>query len=149
MAKAVVTTDAHREAYLEQLTEEGRWDDYVEALRQSPNGLYRELADERSTKLIVKVWVYRGKTHALRWLCNGHKDGPFALTNPELCRAAAFLGHLGCLQYLREQGCPWGPNMCRDAAKHRHVILWLNALPPHSNGRPGCPCAAGPHEVPE
>lgn len=35
--------------------------------------------------------------------------------------AAVNGGHLSCLQYARENGCPWDKHTCRYAAKYGHL----------------------------
>jgi|688.fasta_scaffold41578_2 hypothetical protein len=37
------------------------------------------------------------------------------------CKDAAFKGHLECLKYLHENGCPWDENVCSNAAYNGHL----------------------------
>ena len=51
------------------------------------------------------------------------------LINLDVCWEAANLGRLQILQYAVEDGCPWIPAVCLEAArknKHDHVVKWLN-----------------------
>ena len=41
--------------------------------------------------------------------------------NEETCSFAAMHGHLECLKYARERGCPWDVWTCRDAAWKGHL----------------------------
>ena len=45
------------------------------------------------------------------------------------CHAAAKGGQLEVLQWLREHGCPWGPDTCLFAAERGHlaVLQWARA----------------------
>ena len=47
---------------------------------------------------------------------------------------AAKNGHLECLKYLHENGCPWDKWSCEFASKNGHLEI-LKYL--HENG---CPC---------
>ena len=52
--------------------------------------------------------------------------------NIDLCRVAAKMGHLKILQYAVEDGCPWIPEKCLEAAKknkHDHVVKWITDGP--------------------
>jgi len=37
------------------------------------------------------------------------------------CDAAAYGGHLECLKYLHENGCPWDKRACASAAGGGHL----------------------------
>ena len=37
------------------------------------------------------------------------------------CEEAASNGHLECLKYAHEHGCPWDENTCYNAAKNGHL----------------------------
>jgi ankyrin repeat protein len=37
------------------------------------------------------------------------------------CHVAAARGHLDCLKYLHEKGCPWNKDTCSYAAEHGHL----------------------------
>ena len=73
-------------------------------------------------------WLPRASVwHALRaWL----RGGPWDATT---CAYAVHGGHLGVLQWLREQGCPWDGYTCASAALGGHlaVLQWARA-----NGAP-------------
>ena len=51
----------------------------------------------------------------------------------EICKYAAWDGHLAVLQWARAQGCPWYEWTCAEAAKNGHlaVLQWARAQ--------GCP----------
>lgn len=49
----------------------------------------------------------------------------------DLCESAAKNGHLACLSYLREQGCPWDEHTCTVAAATGHLSCLQYA---HANG---------------
>ena len=46
---------------------------------------------------------------------------------------AAQYGHLECLQYLRENDCPWNSDTCSSAASGGYLNIFEWAL---ENGRP-------------
>ena len=50
------------------------------------------------------------------------------------CSEAAFNGHLECLKYAHENGCPWTEYTCSHAAKNGHLECLRYA---HENGCPG------------
>lgn len=54
----------------------------------------------------------------------------------DLCESAAKYGHLACLKYLHDQGCPWDDYTCTIAAGSGHIDCLRYA---HSNG---CPMTA-------
>ena len=37
------------------------------------------------------------------------------------CYIVVINGHLECLRYLHENGCPWDEGICADAARNRHL----------------------------
>ena len=37
------------------------------------------------------------------------------------CDNAAYYGHLECLKYAHENGCPWDEETCEEAAKYGHL----------------------------
>jgi hypothetical protein len=37
------------------------------------------------------------------------------------CSCAAENGHLECLKYAHEHGCPWNENTCLNAAENGHL----------------------------
>ena len=46
----------------------------------------------------------------------------------DVCLLASKMGRLQILQYAVEDGCPWVPAMCLEAAeknKHDHVVKWI------------------------
>ena len=49
------------------------------------------------------------------------------------CKQAAYNGHLECLRYLHENGCPWDGWTCIFAAKYGHLYCLQYA---HENGCP-------------
>jgi len=52
--------------------------------------------------------------------------------NIDLCGDAAKMGHLKILQYAVEDGCPWIPEKCLEAArknKHEDVVQWITDGP--------------------
>merc|ERR1712188_115049 len=81
--------------------------------------------------------IYGGYTQRVEW-----GDGTLDLNklrneftfeiNIDLCRVAAKMGHLKILQYAVEDGCPWIPEKCLEAAKknkHDHVVKWITDGP--------------------
>ena len=55
---------------------------------------------------------------------------------PETTSAAAAYGHLKCLKYAHEHGCPWHPDTTRYAACYGHLECLKYA---HENGCPWHP----------
>ena len=51
----------------------------------------------------------------------------------ETCRGAAYAGHLECLKYAHENGCPWDEDTCEAAANGGHLECLQYA---HENGCP-------------
>ena len=51
----------------------------------------------------------------------------------EKCGDAAEKGHLECLKYLHENGCPWDENTCIGAASNGHLECLCYA---RENGMP-------------
>ena len=49
------------------------------------------------------------------------------------CASAAGNGHLDCLKYAHENGCPWDENTCAKAAINGHLDCLKYA---HENGCP-------------
>ena len=52
--------------------------------------------------------------------------------NLDVCYEAARIGRLKILQYAVEDGCPWIPAVCLEAAeknKHDHVVNWITDNP--------------------
>ena len=44
--------------------------------------------------------------------------------------AAALSGHLNCLQWAREHGCPWDRDLCLFIANsrgHSQIVDWINS----------------------
>ena len=66
------------------------------------------------------------------------------------CPLAASGGHVASLQYLRKEGCPWGPRTTECAAAHGHLecLEWLRGARCEWDGRtPAAAAAAGNLEV--
>ena len=42
--------------------------------------------------------------------------------NELTCNYAASYGHLECLKYARENECPWDSETCSKAAKYGHLV---------------------------
>ena len=58
--------------------------------------------------------------------------GEYDYAVADVCRLAAESGHLEILQYAVEDGCPWIPEMCLEAArknKHVDVVKWITDGP--------------------
>ena len=49
------------------------------------------------------------------------------------CSYAAKNGHLDCLKYAHENGCPWDEDTCTNAAENGHLDCLIYA---HENGCP-------------
>jgi len=58
--------------------------------------------------------------------------------DPHLCARAAMRGHLDTLEYLRGAGCPWNTSVCRWSmdAGQTHALEWA-----HRGTRETWPCA--------
>ena len=71
-------------------------------------------------------------TGHLRCLRWAHEHGcPWG---DRVCEGAAYAGHLACLRYAHEHGCPWGSSICCHAANAGHLDCLVYAID-H-----GCPC---------
>lgn len=53
--------------------------------------------------------------------------------NTKTCKLAAENGHLNCLKYAHENGCPWDSYTCSNAAENGHLDCLKYA---HENGCP-------------
>ena len=56
----------------------------------------------------------------LKLLKKLHTRGVF-FSNERIAAMAARGGHLDCLRYLHEQGCPWDKYTCSEAARGGHL----------------------------
>ena len=61
----------------------------------------------------------------------------FSAKKGYICETAAQKGHLDCLRYAHENGCPWNWKTCAHAAANGHLKCLKYA---HENG---CPCEEG------
>lgn len=121
--KAAAPSAEQREAYLAKLSAEGRWPEYVAALRGSLNGDYNELPDAEHDTEIMEMWSGRGKLHVMRWLREGRANDPcpWGTVGHGVCDVAAGSGYLDCLAYAHESGCEWDGWTCHDAARGGHL----------------------------
>ena len=60
----------------------------------------------------------------------------------DTCTAAAANGHLACLKYAHENGCPWNSTTCEAAAAAHHLTCLQYAC------ENGCPWNGAPVEAP-
>jgi hypothetical protein len=81
-----------------------------------------------SPRLAVAAVRHR-HTHVLRWLVDGLRRPWVEDTDALCCQAAASVGDLPTLQYLRRSGCPWNAATCTAAAASGHltVLQWARS----------------------
>lgn len=63
---------------------------------------------------LFKVAAESGHVHTMRY---GVEQGLATRLAYDACEAAARGGHIQCLVYAREIGCPWGKNLCASAVE--------------------------------
>jgi hypothetical protein len=78
---------------------------------------------------IIEI-VSRGNLRLLKWFIKEKRCWGLI----DACAQAAKHGHLECLRYLHEQGCPWDVLTCLEAAREGHLDCLKYA---HENGCPG------------
>mmetsp|Transcript_8092 Transcript_8092/g.13459 ORF Transcript_8092/g.13459 Transcript_8092/m.13459 type:complete len:555 (-) Transcript_8092:205-1869(-) len=84
--------------------------------------LQHQLADTTINSTTSSTTARRANESNLQ----GHND-------LHICLYAAMKGHLTCLQYAHEYGCPWDENTCAQAAKNGHLSCLQYA---HEHGCP-------------
>jgi hypothetical protein len=75
--------------------------------------------------------MYAARTGHLECLKYAHQNG--CPLSKFLCYDAARNGHLDCLKYAHENGCPWDEDLCSDTAENNHLECLKYA---HENGCP-------------
>jgi len=43
----------------------------------------------------------------------------------EICEEAAMNGHLECLRFLRDNGCPWNAKKLLQNVKHEEILMYV------------------------
>ena len=76
-----------------------------------------DIVDAASAHDAAKVSAERGNLRCLRWALSRCSETDKA----DLTWICAWNGHLDCLVYLHEHGCPWNEDACACAAENGHL----------------------------
>ena len=82
---------------------------------------------------ILFLFVTLGHVHGVRNMEDLDLETEIKWAYTDVCLLASEMGHLKILQYAVEDGCPWVPAICLEAAeknKHDHVVKWITDNPP-------------------
>ena len=99
------------------------------------------LANYKNKKIITKICKF-GLLDMLKWFHNKYiinqcdtisEDHRKTIWTKDIMMIIAFKGHLECLKFLHENGCPWNERTCDQAAKKNRLDC-LKYL--HKNGCP-------------
>lgn len=82
--------------------------------------LYYQIMEEAALHGNLESMIYLHEVCQVQW-------------NTTVSNNAAVRGHLECLKYAHENGCPWGEKICSSAAQYGHLDCLKYA---HENGCP-------------